>query len=210
MRTAVRDYIWAVHTTYLDHVQQWPPAERAALPLLAADELTVVAAAATRLHLIATTDALPEPVGPEVRFTDEHRGTRWSVRFFDPSILPELGILGDDQPSAVRQVIGLADTVYHLTVSVGGGLTEHHAQHSGVALANSHASQLRAVEKLRHALYTQQQSVDELASCTRLGLHRAAALLATELTAGRFRPSPDATAGSCLDAVVTDVTERTQ
>jgi len=50
-REAVRDYVWAVHTTYLDHVQHLPPGERARLPLVAADNVTVIAAAARGLPI---------------------------------------------------------------------------------------------------------------------------------------------------------------
>src|SRR5262245_27226566 len=105
MRSAVRDYVWAVHTTYLDHVQHLAPGERAGLPLVAAGELTVVAAAARQLHLLATTEPLPAPVGPEVEIEDEYAGTRWRLRFYDPSVLPELGILADDAPADVRRVL---------------------------------------------------------------------------------------------------------
>ena len=208
MREVVRDYVWTVQTTYLDHVRHLPPGERAALPLAAARHVTVVAAAARRLHLVATADALPAPLGPEVAVTDEHRGTSWSVRFFDPSVLPELGLLGDDAPEDVRRVLGVGDVLYHLTVAAGGGLTAHDAQHSGVALANLHAKGLRDLGRIRHALPRQERTVDELGVCARLGLHRAAALLAADLTGGRVAPEPGTPAGSCVEAVLADVTRR--
>ena len=66
MRALVHEYVRAVHVTYLDHVQTLPPGERDALPLVAAGELTVVAAASARLHLVATTDVLAAPLAPEV------------------------------------------------------------------------------------------------------------------------------------------------
>src|SRR5688572_21446832 len=109
MRELVGEYVRAVHTTYLDHVAHLPPAVRGALPLVAAGGVTVVAAAAQRLHLVATTDRLPALSGPEVELADEHRGIAWSVRFFDPSVLPELGVLVDDGPHDVRRVLGIAD-----------------------------------------------------------------------------------------------------
>ncbi|WP_133058898.1 MULTISPECIES: hypothetical protein [unclassified Nocardioides] len=205
MRDLVRAYVATVHTTYLDHSAHLAPGTRATLPLVAAGEVTVVVAAAQRLHLIATTDPLPAPQGPEVELRDEHRGTRWTVRFFDPSVLPPLGLLLEDTPADVRRVLGIADTVYHLTVAVGGGLTGHHAQHTGVALANQHAKALRDLERLRVALPRQERTVDELGDCTRLGLDRAAALLAAELTSGRVAPEPGTPAASCLAAVLDDV-----
>lgn len=205
MRDLVRDYLFAVHTTYLDHVAHLPPAERAALPLAAAGEVTVVAAAAQRLHLVATTDRLPAPEGPEVELRDNYRGLSWSVRFYDASVLPELGLLTEDSPQDVRRVLGIADVIYHLTVAVGGGLSGHHAQHSGVALANQQAKTLRELDQIRRALPRQQAAVDELGVCARLGLHRAAALLAADLTSGRVNPESGASASTCLAAVRADL-----
>jgi len=208
MREIVRDYVGTVHRTYLDHVHHLPPAERGALPLLRATDVTVIAAAARRLHLVATTDTLPPPQGPEVGVVDEHNGTRWTVRFFDASVLPVLGLLTEDTPEDVRRVLGVSDIVYHLTVNVGGGLTSHHAQHSGVALANQHAKTTRDLDRIRHALPGQGRLVDELAACARLSLDRAAALLAAELTSGRVVPDPGTSADSCLRAVLDDVSRR--
>ena len=206
MRDLVTEYVAALHTAYLDHVQHLPPAERGALPLIAAGDVTVVAAAAQRLHLIATTDHLPAPQGPEVELTDQHRGVTWTIRFYDPSVLPELSLLADDTPQDVRRVLGITDTVYHLTVSVGAGLSGHHASHSGVALANQHAKTNRELDRIRRALPRLERTVDELGVCARLGLDRAAALLATDLTSGRVVPAAGAPASSCLAAVLDDVT----
>ncbi len=208
MRAAVQDYVRIVHATYFDHVRHLPPAERGSLPLLAAAEITVVAAAARRLHLIATTDALPATVGPEVERADVHLDRQWTVRFYDASVLPDLGILGEDTPQQVRGVLGVRDTLYHLTVEPGGGLTAHHAQYSGVALANLHAKTLRDLDRVRTALPQRRETVDEFGVCVRLGLGRAAALLATDITAGRVAPPPGTSADACLDAVLTDLTAR--
>lgn len=210
IRAAVRDYVWAVHTTYLDHVRHLPPGEVASLPLVGAGHVTVAAAAARGLHLVATTQRLPDPVGPEVSLTDEHRGTRWTVRFFDPSVLPALGVVSgpEDERTRVRRSLGIVDTVYHLELSTGGGLSGHHAQHSGVALANQHAQLVRDVERLRAALPRRAALVDELATCARLGLDRSAALLAAELTTGRVVPHGGTQAADCLTAVLADATGR--
>lgn len=206
MRLLVRDYVATVHTTYVDHVRHLPPAELGELPLVAARNLTVMAAAARRLHLVATTGTLPAVSGREVEFTDDHRGLTWTVRFYDPTVVPELGLLQDDVPAEVRRVLGVADAVYHLTVAVGGGLSAHHAQHTGVALANQHTRTLRDLERLRRALPQQAQVVDELGVCVRNGLDRATALLAADLTRGRVAPPPGTAAAACLAAVVQDVT----
>ena len=205
MRELVRDYVATVHGTYLDHVQHLPPAERGALPLVAAHEVTVIAAAAQRLHLVATIGSLPPLHGPEVEFTDSYRGVKWTVRFYDPSVTPGLGLLVEDSPAEVRRALGVADTVYHLTVAVGGGLSAHHAQHSGVALANQHAKTVRDLDRIRRAVPQHLRTVDELGACVRNGLDRAAALLAADLTSGRVAPGPGTPAASCLEAVLADL-----
>ena len=205
MRDLVGDYVNALHATYLDHVRHLPPAERGALPLVAARQLTVIAAATQRLHLLATTNSMPALHGQEVEFTDDYQGLTWTVRFYDPSVLPDLGLLAEDSPDAVRRILGVADTVYHLAVDVGGGLSAHHAQHSGVALANQHAKTVRDLDRIRRALPQQVRGVDELGACVRTGLDLAAALLATELTAGRVVPAPGTPAAVSLQAVLDDV-----
>ena len=204
MRAIVREYVAAVHAAYLDQARQLAPGEQARLPLLTAGRLTVVAAAGHDLHLIATTDPLPPPRGQEVELVDDHDGTRWTLRFFDPSVLPQLGILAEETPDAVRRALGIGDVVYHLTVSVGGGLTGHHAQHSGVALANRHARTSRDLDRIRTAHPRDEALVDELAACVRLGLHRAAALLTREISAGRVELPVGAPADAGVAALLAD------
>jgi hypothetical protein len=194
----VQDYVRTVHAAYLDHARHLPPGERGRLPLVAARHLTVIAAAGRDLHLIATADLMPPPFGQEVELLEEHDGTTWALRFYDPTVAPQLGVLAEDTPEAVRQALGISDVVYHLTVSVGGGLTAHHAQHSGVALANRHSSTARDLVRVRQAHPGSEALVGELESCVRLGLHRAAALLTREITSGRI----DLPAGTPADASV--------
>lgn len=155
---------------------------------------------------MATTDPLPAPSGPEVELVDEHLGVRWRVRFYDPSVLPELGLIEEDSPDVVRRVLGINDTVYHLTVAIGGGLSGHHASHSGVALANQHSQLGRDLERIRRALPRQRAVVDELGICAHLGLDRAAALLAADLTSGRVDAESGAPAAASLGAVLRDST----
>ena len=149
---------------------------------------------------------LPPLLGPEVEESDEHLGTRWRVRFYDPSVLPELGILVDETPAQVRRVLGVSDALYHLSVEPGGGLSAHHAQYSGVALANQHARITRDLDRLRAALPRDETGVGELGACVRLGLDRAAALLAADLTAGSVAPPPGTAADVSLAAVLAAVT----
>ena len=208
MRALVTGFIRLVHGSYLDQVRHLPPGERGALPLVTAPEVTVLAAAARQLHLVATSQMMPRPAPPEVAVSDELLGTRWTVRFFDPSMLPRLGVTSQDSPAQVRRVLGVVDAVYHLTVAPGGGLSEHRARHAGVALANLHAHVSRDLDRLRHALPHHESGVDELGACVRLGLHRAAGLLAADLTSGRVVPDPGALATECLRAVVSEVGTR--
>jgi hypothetical protein len=187
MRALVADFVRSLHAAYLDQARLLPPAEQARLPLLAAQDLVVAAAAARQLHLVATTDAFPPPTGPEVVVADELPGLFWSVRFFDPVVLPELGLLGDSGDAAasdVRRVLGVGRMVYHLSVSPGGGLTPHHAQHAGTGLANQHAAAARDYEALRAAAGGRAELVDELAVAERVGLTQAVALLAEAILPG--------------------------
>lgn len=183
MRSRLADYVFALHKAYLTQLELLAPAERAAMPLAGRTDVTVAVAAARDLHLVATTDPLPAPRGPEVEITDEYAGVHWAVRFFDASILPELGLVGSagDDPVAVRRVLGVADVVYHLSVSPGGGLGAHHAQHAGVALANQHAAAVRDGQAMRRSFPGREPLVDEFVVAERLGLVHSARLLAHEI-----------------------------
>lgn len=207
MREIVADYVRAVHTTYLDHVRHLPPGERGTLPLRPGREVTVVAAAARRLHLVATTAEVTIPTSEGATFTatltGDHAGLTWRVVFLDPSVLPALGLVDDEDPTQVLRLLGLHDVVYHLAVTVGGTLSTHHAQHSAVALANLHTSTSRDADRLRHAL-PHRLEVEELITCAWLGLDCAATLLAHEITGGRVSASGPAT--DTLRRVVQDVT----
>jgi hypothetical protein len=205
MRQLVSDYVLALHGAYLDHTRHLPAGERGRLPLVAGQRVTVVAAATRQLHLLATADHLPAPQGPEVEIVEDYLGLTWVLRFYDPSVLPALGLLQEDQPAEVRRVLGMDDVLYHLTVDVGGGLGPHHAQHSGVALANQHAKTGRDLEGLRHALPLLSATVDEFGVCVRRGLPRASALLAAELTEHRVSLPAGVSALEALRAVLDDV-----
>jgi hypothetical protein len=187
MRAAMRGYVAALHHAYLGAAALLPPGERAALPLMRAGQFTVVIAAARHLHLLATADPLPLPVGQEVQEDDAEGGLAWSVRFYDPVVLPALALVeeaGAPAPGDVRRVIGVTDVIYHLSVSPGGGLAPHHAQHAGTGLANQHAAAVRDSDTLRAALRGREALVDEFAAAERLGLHHAVRLLAAALAPG--------------------------
>jgi hypothetical protein len=181
MRAAMAGYVRGVHRAYLDAAAQLPPAERARLPLLAAGRLTVAAVGTANLHVLGTTEALPAPVGAEVEVTEDLDGLAWSLRFFDPVVLPGLGLVDESaapQPAEVRRLLGVRTYVYHLVVPPGGQLTGHHAGHAGTGLAHAHAAGARDLEAIRAHARGREDLVDELAGATVAGLPRAQALLA--------------------------------
>lgn len=187
MRARLREFVAALHHAYLNVAGQLPPGDRAALPLLAAPRLTVAVAAARHLHVLAFSDALPAPRGQEIAEDDHDGDLTWTVRFFDPVVSPELGLLTETDgpaPADVRRILGVADVAYHLSVAPGGGLSAHHAQHAGTGLANQHAAAARDAETLRAALHGREDVVDEFAVAERLGLHHAIRLLAGMLVPG--------------------------
>lgn len=198
MRDLLRTFVAALHHAYLGAGAFLAPAERAALPLVAAPRLCVAVAGARYLHLIATSDRLPSPHGQEVEEHDEDGDLRWSVRFFDPVVLPELGLIDESSgPAAadVRRVLGIADVVYQLSVAPGSGLTPHHAQHAGTGLANQHAGAARDAQTLRAAWPRRGETIDEFAVAERLGLHEAMRLLARSLAPGDAGVDAAVTAG---------------
>jgi hypothetical protein len=187
LREAMGSFVHALHQAYLDQARLLPVGEQGALPLVAAGQVTVLAVGVRHLHVIATTDPLPAPRGPEVEVADRIDELSWTLRFFDPVVAPGLGLVDETAGPAsdeVRRVLGVGEVVYHLSVSPGGGLTAHHAQHAGTALANQHAAAARDHDALRAAVGSRADAVgviDELAVAERLGLHRSVRLLAREL-----------------------------
>jgi hypothetical protein len=187
MRAQLCGYVAALHHAYLGAAELLPPGERAALPLLRTGKITVVVAAARYLHLIATPDPLPAPRGQEVAEPDAEGDLAWTVRFYDPVVLPPLAVIDESAgpaPRDVLRVLGINRVIYHLSVSPGGGLTPHHAQHAGTGLANQHAAACRDADTLRAALRGREELVDEFAVAERLGLHHAVRLLAAQLAPG--------------------------
>lgn len=183
MRAAMAGYVRAVHQAYLSTGAGQPPAVRARMRLLG-DGLTVVAAAARNLHVIATDEQLPPPSGAEVEVADELDGMAWSVRFLDPVVLPQLGMIDESTGPAfdrVRRVVGVATHHYHLVVRPGSQLTDHHAGHAGAGLAMDHLAEARDFETIRAHARGAEHLVDELEGAVRAGLVRAQALLAREI-----------------------------
>lgn len=203
MRQAVGDYVTAAHRAYLAQATLLPPALQGALPLLAGGPFTVAAAGAGDLHVVATRQAFGPPRGPEVEVPQELPPLRWSLRFYDPVVLPELGLLAAaDGPEAVRTALGIRIWLYHLVVQPGSELGEHHAGHAGTALAHAHGAAARDFEAIRaHAGRAREGLVLEMEGAATAGLTRAQALLARALAPGdaaveaeAARADPDAEA----------------
>lgn len=184
MRRAMAEYVHAVHRAYVAQAGLQPPAVQGRMPLVAAGHFTVVAAGVQNLHVIATTEALPAPAGPEVAVEAELAPMRWSLRFYDPVVLPALGLIDERQGPAgdrVRRALGIVTHLYHLVVQPGGQLTEHHAGHAGAGLANAHAAQARDFEAIRAHAPGRGHLVDEMEGAAVAGLTRAHTLLALEI-----------------------------
>ena len=202
LRDAMAQFVSALHSSYLDQARLLPVGERGALPLLRPGPLTVLAVGVRHLHVLGTSAVLPAPVGPEVEVADSLPGLAWTLRFFDPVVVPALGLIDESDgpaPAEVRRVLGVPDVVYHLSVSPGGGLTPHHAQHAGTGLANQHAAQFRDHDTIRAHAGSHVALADEYAVVDRLGLHESARLLAL-----RLAPHDAALASACADPSATD------
>ena len=188
MRQAMADYVRAVHQAYLDAAALLPTAERARLPLLEAGEVTVLAIGARNLHVLATREALPPPRGPEVELHDELEDLRWRLRFYDPVIVPALGLIDESAaaaPAEVRNALGVRTVVYHLSVPPGGGLSGHHAMHAGTGLAHAHAAAQRDFDSIAALAPDSADLVAEMRGASVAGLAAAQLLLARAI-------SPDA------------------
>ncbi len=207
MRQAMADYVRAVHQAYLDAAAPLPPAERARLPLVAAGRVTVLAVAARNLHVLATVESLPAPVGQEVQLADAVGDVTWDLRFFDPVVEPSLGLVDESvepQPQRVRDVLGVRTVVYHLTVPPGGGLSAHHALHAGTGLAHSHAAAHRDFDSIAALVPARGLLVDEMRGAAVAGLPCAQVLLAREIA-----PLSDALRALPLPGSAPEVIRRT-
>ena len=187
------DYVRATHQAYLDAIAALPPGDRARLPLVKTvnnsdssnSALTVLVAGTRNLHVLATTDPMPAPIGPEVALPDSIDDLHWTVRFFDPVVAPGLGLLDEasaPDPQGVREVLGIRSVVYHLTVPPGSSLTTHHAQHAGTGLAHAHAAADRDYTTLAQLAPNQGGIVAEMYQAYVNQMPRAHTLLAQELT----------------------------
>jgi hypothetical protein len=221
MRNAVAGYVAGIHDSYLAQAATFPPAVQGAMPLLAAGPFQVAAVAVRSLHLVATAESLGPLRGQEVELAGEAgepAAMRWTVRFFDPVVLPALGLIDESAGPAlaeVRRTLGISTVLYHLTASPGATFSRHNAAHIGTGLASGHSAAARDFETIRQRARGRENLVDELAGATRAGLPRAQALLAAAIAprdaalqalAGRDAPDP----GEVRKALLASVGGRTQ
>lgn len=207
MRSAMAGYVYGTIRAYLDAASHLPPIERARLPLLSGERLSVIAVGTRYLHLIGTGEALPAPTGQEVAINDSIDGTSWELRFYDPVVEPSLGQVDESQgprPDLVREVLGVQTHVFHLVIAPGSGLSAHHAQHAGTGLAHSHASADRDFQTMLGLAPAKSTLIREMRSAQIAGLPIAHAMLAMRIAPGPTAPDsfaldPDAAADSPED-----------
>lgn len=183
MRQAMADYVATLHQAYLSMATTQPPAVQGRMNLLG-EAFTVVAIGVSNLHVIGTRQALPPPQGNEVAIGDSVGPICWTLRFYDPVVLPGLGLIdetGGPASELVRRTLGIATHLYHLIVQPGSQLTAHHAGHAGAGLANSHIVEARDFESIRAKARGREAVVDEMEGAALAGLVRAQALLAREI-----------------------------
>ena len=181
MRKAVASYVEGIHRAYLTQAATFPPAVQGRLPLLSAGRLTVAAVGARNLHVLATGEALGPLRGQEVELTGELEGLAWTLRFYDPVVVPALGLIDESEgpaSEAVRGALGIATVVYHVVTQPGSGLTGHHAGHVGSSLASQHSAAARDFDRLRDRARGREALVDEMEGASVAGLARAQVLLA--------------------------------
>ena len=213
MRTAVARYVEEIHRAYVAQALTFPAAVRGRMPLLAPGPLTVAAVGARNLHVLATRDSLGPVRGPEVELAGSVEGLSWTVRFFDPVVLPELSLIDESSGPAfgeVRHALGVSTVVYHFVASPGSGLSAHNAAHVGTGLAGGHSAAARDFETIRSRVRGREDLVDEMAGAASAGLVRAHAMLAAAIAprnealsalALETRPDPDAVRRELLAAV---------
>ncbi len=184
MRAAVAGYVHEIHRSYLAQALTFPAAVRGRMPLLAGGPVHVAAVGTRNLHVIGTVESFGPLQGEEVELPGELDGLRWTLRFFDPVVVPALGLVDESGGPAfdeVRHTLGLSTVLYHFVAEPGAGLSAHQASHVGTGMANSHSAVARDFETIRSRVRGRESLVDEMAGAARAGLPRAHALLAATI-----------------------------
>lgn len=213
MRAAVAEYVTALHRSYLAQADTFPPAVRGRMPLLTGGPLTVAAIGARNLHLLATREDLGPLRGQEVSVAGSLPGLEWSLRFYDPVVVPALGLVDEREAPAyaeVKHALGLSTAVYHVVAQPGSGLTPHHGGHVGSGLAAGDSAAARDFETIRSRVRGREGLVDELVGAANAGLPRAQALLAKAIAPHnavidalvvQARPDPEEIRRALLESV---------
>lgn len=187
LRASLAAYVAAMHRAYLDGATDTTPAEKARLPLCR-EPFTVAVVGTRHLHVIGLVDRLPEPTGQEVVIEDSLPDMHWSVRFFDPVVLPSLAAITEPDgpdPQSVRDALGISSVLYHLALPPGSGLTAHHALHAGTGLVHAHLVRDREYGRIREAFPDHVRVVAQMRSADEIGLDIATAALAQVLIDAR-------------------------
>lgn len=218
MRRAVAGYVQEIHRAYVAQALTFPPGVQGQMSLLKSPVLTVAAVAARNLHVLATAESLGPLHGPEVSLRGEVEPLTWELRFFDPVVIPGLGLIDESGGPAfdeVRHALGIGTVVYHFVAKPGAGLSAHQASHVGTGLANGDSAVARDFESIRSRVRGREALVDEMAGAARAGLVQAQLLLARAiaprdgaLTALAAEPSP--TPEAIRKALLASVGGRTQ
>lgn len=189
MRQAVADYVTMAHEAYVRQARTLDPASQAAMSLLDGVPLHVAAVGTRHLHVIATREPLGGGQRGETVSMEGAAGPlRWTLSFYDPVVVPALGLVDERAGPAfaeVRRLLGIHSHVYHLTLDPRSGLNPHHAGHTGTGLANAHASAAREQAAIERAVGPDREPLArELGGALVAGLPRAAAFVARALAAG--------------------------
>jgi hypothetical protein len=198
MRTAVAGYVQEIHRAYVDQAATFSPGVRGRMSLMTAGRITVAAVAARNLHVLATAESLGPLRAPEVATEAGFGGLTWELRFYDPVVLPDLGLLDEREAPAfdeVRRALGVGTVLYHVVAQPGAGLSGHQATHVGTGLANGHSAAARDFETIRSRVRGREVLVDELVGAVHAGLPRAQALLARAIS-----PYDEGVRAACEDA----------
>ena len=185
MRAAMAEYVRASHQAYVEASAQLAPADRLRLPLFSTRKFTVAAIGTSYLHIVGTQEDLPAPQGHEICLEQSIGDLNWSLRFYDPTVIPGLGLIDESEGPAINAVhdcLGLRSTLYHLSIPPGSGLSAHHAQHAGTGLAHSHAAAIRDFETLAALAPNKSELILEMNSAYVNNLNNAHALLAKSIT----------------------------
>ena len=132
---------------------------------------------ARNLHVLATRDPLGPVRGQEVELAASDDGLSWTLRFFDPVVLPELALIDESAGPGFRRGPARARRRHRglplLRFARARGCRAHQAAHVGTGLAGGHSAAARDFETIRSRVRGREDLVDEMAGAAAAGLVRA-------------------------------------